>query len=108
MSKYFQIVLTQQFYQRAIKPPVVLSEFKSKYLSSMGQKQRKHPEQAVSNCKSKRDFSGHVAFWNKKGTSQLSKVSPKTALQGLSPDGLHGRELNIHIFSAMTQAVVLG
>ena len=47
------------------------------------------PDKAVSNCKSKKGFLDCVSFWHKKGISQWSKVSPKTALQGLSPDGLH-------------------
>jgi hypothetical protein len=42
--------------QRAVKLPMVLSKFKSKYLCSMGQKQRKHPRQAVFNCISKKGF----------------------------------------------------
>jgi len=56
------------------------------------------PDKLFPNCKSKKGFLGCVAFWYKKGISQWSKVSPKTALQGLSPDGLHGREPNLHIF----------
>ena len=50
------------------------------------------PDKRFPNCKSEKGFLGCVAFWYKKGISQWSKVSPKTALQGLSPDGLHGRE----------------
>ncbi len=33
----------------------------------------------------------------------MSKASPKTALQGLSPDGLHDRELILNIFSAKVE-----
>ena len=38
------------------------------------------PDKAVSNCKSKKGFLDCVSFWHKKGFSQWSKVSPKTAL----------------------------
>jgi hypothetical protein len=67
----------------------------------MGQKAEKTSQTSgFQTANQRRDFSGYVAFWYKKRTSQLSKVSPKTALQGLSLDGLHGREPNLHIFSA--------
>ena len=51
------------------------------------------PDKAVSNCKSKKGFLNCVSFWHKKDFLNGQKVSPKTDLQGLSPDGLHGREL---------------
>jgi hypothetical protein len=67
----------------------------------MGQKAEKNiPDKRFPTANQKRDFSANVALWYKKGTSQLSNGSPKTALQGLSPDGLHGREPILHIFSA--------
>ena len=67
---------------------------KSRYLCSIGQKQRKTSQTSgFQTANQRRDFLNCVAFWHKKGISQWSKVSPKTALQGLSPDGLHGREL---------------
>jgi hypothetical protein len=53
----------------------------------------KHPRQAVSKLQIKEGiFRLCCILKYKKGISQWSKVSPKTALQGLSPDGLHGRE----------------
>jgi hypothetical protein len=85
--------------QRAIKLAKDFIKIQKQVPLFNGPKSReKHPRQAVFNCKSKRIFQPMLHFWYKKGTSQLSKVSPKTALQGLSPDGLHGREPILHIF----------
>jgi hypothetical protein len=65
----------------------------------MGQKAEKNiPDKRFLTANQKRIFQPMLHFWCKKGTSQLSKGSPKTALQGLSPDGLHGREPILHIF----------
>jgi hypothetical protein len=51
------------------------------------------PDKAVSKLQIKEGiFRLRCIFWHKKGISQWSKVSPKTAFQGLIPDGLHGRE----------------
>ena len=67
---------------------------KSRYLCSIGQKQRKTSQtKRFPTANQKKGFLDCVSFWHKKGFSQWSKVSPKTAIQGLSPDGLHGREL---------------
>jgi hypothetical protein len=73
--------------------------FKSKYLCSIGQKAEKTSQTSGFQLQIKEGiFQALLHFWYKKGTSQLSKVSPKTALQELSPDGLHGREPDLHIF----------
>ncbi len=55
------------------------------------------PDKAVSNCKSKKGFLDCVSFWHKKGFSQWSKVSPKTALQGLSRTVYTAENFNLHI-----------
>jgi hypothetical protein len=86
--------LIHRVYQRAIKPALyILQNFKEQVpLFNRPKAEKNIPDKAVSNCKSKKGFLDCVSFWHKKGFSQWSKVSPKTALQGLSPDGLHGRE----------------
>ncbi len=84
--------LIHRVYQRAIKSAMDFIKFQKQVplFNGLKSREKKHPRQAVFNCKSKRIFQPMLHFWYKKGTSQLSKVSPKTALQGLSPDGLHG------------------
>jgi hypothetical protein len=91
--------LIHMVYQRAIKPAMDFIKFQKQVPLFNGPKAEKNiPDKRFPTANQKRDFSANVAFWYKKVTSQLSKVSPKTALQGLSPDGLHGREPILHIF----------
>lgn len=60
----------------------------------IGQKQRKTSQtKRFPTANQKKGFLDCVSFWHKKDFLNGQKVSPKTALQGLSPDGLHGREL---------------
>ncbi len=92
--------LIHRVYQRTMAMDFQ-QNFKSKYLCSIGQKQRKTSQTSgFQTANQRRDFQAVLHFWHKKGISQWSKVSPKTAHQGLSPDSLHGREPNLHIFSA--------
>jgi hypothetical protein len=97
--KYLQQFDSKGFTEGLSSRQWILTNFKSKYLCSIGQKVEKTSQTSgFQTANQRRDFSGYVAFWYQKGTSELSKVSPKTALQGLSPDGLHGRVPNLHIF----------
>jgi hypothetical protein len=62
----------------------------------MGQKAEKNiPDKWCPTANQKRDFSANVTFLVYKGTSQLSKVSPKTALRGLN---LGPRTYSSHLF----------
>jgi hypothetical protein len=65
MSKYFQIVLTQQLLAKGYQ---AVKGFTNSIVGTLvqGSKSReKHPEQAVANCKIKKGiFQAKLHFWN--------------------------------------------